>query len=183
MGVAPTKAHGSGTLQFEVCSDAACSSVLVSGSSGVVAPGASASWSTPSTLRDATYFWRVRAVDAAGNASSWSATRRLILDATPPGRPQHFRAVIRGKTITLRWKPPADAKAVRGYALLVDGRRTRNLKSTRLSLRLLLQPKDNRTFALASFDAAGNVSASTQALPVRGIRQAQRVARASKSSR
>ena len=179
----PASEHGSGTLQFEVCSDAACSVVVVSGSSGVVAPGASAIWSTSSALRDATYFWRVRAVDAAGNASAWSATRRLVLDATPPGRPQNFRAVIRGKTITLRWNPPADVRAVRGYALLVDGRRTRTLRPTVRSLRILLQPKDTRVFALASFDAAGNVSASTQGLPVRAVRQAQRLVHTSKSVR
>jgi hypothetical protein len=178
----PASENGSGTLQFEVCADAACTTVLVSGSSGLVAPGAAATWSPPSALRDSAYFWRVRSVDAVGNASSWSPVRRVVLDATPPGRPRHFHAVIRGKTITLRWTPPADAKAVRGYALLVDGRHARDLKPTLRSLRILLRPKDNRTFALASFDAAGNLSASTQGLPVRVIRQAQRLARASKST-
>jgi hypothetical protein len=165
--------HG-GTLEFQVCVDVACKTVVTNGSSGVVAPGIAATWSPTATLRDGTFFWRVRAVDLAGNASSWSIPRRLILDGTPPGRPQHFRAAIKGKTLTLRWKPPVDLRAVRGYALLVDGRRARNLKPTLRSVRIRLRPTDDRTFALASFDAAGNVSASTQPLPVRGIRQAAR---------
>jgi hypothetical protein len=165
--------HG-GTLEFQVCVDVACRSVVASGSSGVVAPGTAGTWSPTASLRDGTFFWRVRAVDLAGNASSWSAPRRLILDGTPPGRPQHFRAAIKGKTLTLRWKAPVDVRAVRGYALLVDGRRARDLKPTLRSVRIRLMPSDDRTFALASFDAAGNVSASTEPLPVRGIRQAAR---------
>ena len=164
----------SGTLEFQVCVDAACRNVVAKGLSATVASGAAGTWSPTTSLRDGTFFWRVRAVDLAGNASSWSIPRRLILDGTPPGRPQHFRAAIKGKTLTLRWTPPVDSKAVRGYTLLVDGRRTRDLKSTRRTVRISLRPSDDRTFALASFDAAGNVSASTQPLPVRGIRQAAR---------
>ena len=163
-----------GTLEFELCADAACTDVLLDGSTAVLGAGASATWAPTATLDDGSFFWRVRAVDLAGNASAWSPTRSLVLDQTPPGRPQDFRAAVTGSTLTLRWKPPADLKAVRGYAVLVNGRRMLVLKPTKRSVKIHLAKNDKRRFALASFDKAGNVSASTAAVPALGARQALR---------
>ena len=164
----------SGTLEFELCADAACADVLLDGSTAVLGAGASGTWTPAATLDDGSFFWRVRAVDLAGNTSAWSPARSLVLDQTPPGRPQDFRAAVTGSTLTLRWKPPADLNHVRGYALLVDGRRVRVLLPTKRSLKIHLSPNDKRRFALASFDRAGNVSASTPAVPALGARQALR---------
>jgi predicted phage tail protein len=48
--------------------------------------GGVGSWQ-PSTLADGAYFGLVRAVDAAGNASAWSAPRGFSLDTGPPAVP------------------------------------------------------------------------------------------------
>src|SRR5205823_5449289 len=62
-----------GTLSFQLCSDAPCASVLQSHTSAAgLANGASANW-TPAALADGTYHWRARAQDAAGNQSSWAS--------------------------------------------------------------------------------------------------------------
>ena len=117
----------SGTLEFQVCSDADCTTVVTGGSSGGVVAGATGSWTVVDPLDDGDYFWRVRAVDAAGNDSAWSSTRSFTLDQTPPGRPQDFSAQITGHVLTLRWRPPAGHGKLRGYALIVNGKRTRTL--------------------------------------------------------
>ncbi len=39
-------------------------------------------------LSDTTYYWRVRAVDSAGNQSNWSSVWRLEIDTTAPASPE-----------------------------------------------------------------------------------------------
>ena len=68
-----------GTIDFQLCSAAApagtsCAPVVQSATSGSVSNGGTASF-TPGPLSDGTYYWQARAQDAAGNQSSWSATR------------------------------------------------------------------------------------------------------------
>lgn len=73
-----------GQLEFEVCSDAACSSVVQAGSSPAgIAVSATASWTVPSVLPVGVYHWRVRATDDEGERSGWSATRSVRLDNPP----------------------------------------------------------------------------------------------------
>jgi subtilisin family serine protease len=42
------------------------------------------------TLPEGTWFWRVMAKDAAGNASQWSSVRSFVLDISPPETPKVF---------------------------------------------------------------------------------------------
>ncbi len=91
----------SGTLEFQVCADADCATVVADGSSASVAAGQTGSWTAVDPLDDGVYFWRVRAVDAAGNGSTWSPTRSFTLDQTPPGQPQDFSAHVSGHVLTL----------------------------------------------------------------------------------
>ena len=168
-----------GTVEFQLCADPDCTTVVATGSSWGVGPGAKATWATDkATLDDGTYFWRVRAVDEAGNGSDWSATRSLVLDQTPPGRPEDFHGARTGKTLTLRWRAPLDLAHVRGYALLADGRTLRKLKPSVRTVKIHLLRNDHRQFALASIDEAGNVSASTPAVPAGGQQLVLRKARA-----
>jgi hypothetical protein len=76
-------AGDTGTVSFRVCTDSGCSTVSGSGSASGVANGASASW-TPASLADGAYYWQAQAADAAGNPSSWTATRSFTLDTTAP---------------------------------------------------------------------------------------------------
>ena len=164
-------ASDGGTVTFEVCANAACTTVLgrgnsasiaaglvVSGVSSGVSAGATVTWTAD--LPDGAYFWRTRAQDAAGNTSDWSAAQSFTLDRTPPGKPLAFSAAAKGRTLTLRWRPPTVGRAsVVGYALLVNGRRIQTLDAKTLTVRVQLQVRDRRSFAIAAVDRAGNVGA------------------------
>jgi hypothetical protein len=76
---------GAGTVTFQVCANASCSSVVASTAATGVANGTAARW-TP-TLSDGAYHWRARAQDATGNQSAWSPTVAFVLDTTPPPVP------------------------------------------------------------------------------------------------
>lgn len=83
-----TPGGDTGTLEFQVCSTASaagasCSPVLQSLSSASLSSGGAGN-TTPAALPDGTYHWQVRARDAAGNQSAWSATRRFQLDTALP---------------------------------------------------------------------------------------------------
>ena len=79
-------ATDSGTVAFQLCSNASCSSVLASSTSSTVGPGAAVSWTAPAEP-DGTYYWRLRATDVAGNPTGWTATRSFVLDTNPPPVP------------------------------------------------------------------------------------------------
>jgi hypothetical protein len=73
-----------GTVELRVCTDVLCGSVLRSGSSASTTNGSNGTWTIAPALGDGTYGFQARAVDAAGNPSSWSAGRSFTLDTTPP---------------------------------------------------------------------------------------------------
>lgn len=79
-------AADTGTVNLQLCSDAACTALVSSGSVPGVAAGANATW-TPAGMSDGTYYWRASAQDQPGNTSAWSATRSLVLDTTAPSPP------------------------------------------------------------------------------------------------
>ena len=149
-----------GRLQFEVCADATCDTVVASGSSPSVDAGASASW-TGGGLPDGSYFWRANAVDEAGNSSGWSATQAFTLDTTPPAKPRALTATVSGTVLSLAWRPPAGGAAPVGYYLIINGRRSKLLPAKTRAVKITLQRHDLRTFAIAAVDKAGNVGAPT----------------------
>ena len=59
----------SGAIAFQMCSDAACTSVVTSGTSANVGDGVSSSWA-PGALTEGAYFWRAQSTDSAGKM--WS---------------------------------------------------------------------------------------------------------------
>jgi len=155
-----------GGIEFQVCADAACTSVVASGYAASSSSGAAPSW-TPEGLPDGTYFWRIDAHDVAGNESAWSSTMSFVLDQTPPSTPRALKAKVAGKMLTLRWQAPARAVHLAGYALIVDGRRTLILTATTHTVRIKLRKDETRRFAVVALDAAGNVSLPTkQVTPV-----------------
>ena len=94
-----------------------------------------------------------------------------------------FRARIDGTLLTLSWRPPADTANVDGYALVVNGRKKLVMTRTTLHLHIRLQHHDRRTFAVASVDAAGNMSETTRAIAAFDQRLVIKQARASAAKR
>ncbi|MCW2804801.1 MAG: hypothetical protein JWN06_3018 [Propionibacteriaceae bacterium] len=65
-----------------------------------------------------TYFYKVVAVDAAGNASAASAGASVIVnDTTAPAAPADVTTSVDGSSVTVNWSASTDDTAVTGYAL------------------------------------------------------------------
>ncbi len=77
--------------------------------------------STTSTYSDtglsvASYSYRVRATDAAGNLSTYSnVASATITDTTPPTAPTNLTATVSGTQINLSWTASTDNVGVTGY--------------------------------------------------------------------
>ncbi len=158
-------AGDTGKIAFQICADTDCASVVSTWWSADAAAGSVSHWTAPG-LADGTYFWRAASKDAAGNTSAWSTTRALTLDTTPPAKPKALQATLTKQMLGLRWKLPAARDQVSGYALFVNGKRTRTLDIGRLGIDIPLRARDKRTFAIAAIDAAGNVGTPTRAVAV-----------------
>lgn len=84
-----TDADGdSGTLDFRVCSagaaaGAACPGLVATGSSAVVASGATGTWAVDPALAAGTYHWQARAQDSHAAQSDWSATMSFTVHRAP----------------------------------------------------------------------------------------------------
>ncbi|HUF85237.1 MAG TPA: hypothetical protein VMQ81_11675, partial [Acidimicrobiia bacterium] len=169
-------AGDTGTLDFELCADSDCSSVLESGSVAGLANGATGTWS-PAALGEGTYYWRVRAQDAGGGISTWSPVRSFVYasapsppppepaPAAPPATPVGFGGSIDAAGLTLRWLMPLGGTPVAFYALYVDG--VLSMTFDGKTFQAALGPSgstDGRTFALAAVDSAGKSSPLTPAL-------------------
>ena len=80
-------ATDSGTVTFQLCSDAACATVLSSGTSAAVSGGTAVTWTAPGPLADGTYYWRAEVTDIAGNVGAFSTIRSFVRDTNPPAVP------------------------------------------------------------------------------------------------
>jgi Chitobiase/beta-hexosaminidase C-terminal domain/PASTA domain len=82
---ADTDAANTGTLTFQVCDDAACTSVVDQlDSASWLANGADGSVGPAGLTEAATYHWRARATDSDNVSSAYSATRSFTVDGTGP---------------------------------------------------------------------------------------------------
>jgi hypothetical protein len=78
-----------GTVNFRLCTGAAaagaqCASLVTSGSPSA-ANGATATWAPSGLTHGVTYYWQAQAADSYGGQSSWTATRRILINAAPSG--------------------------------------------------------------------------------------------------
>ncbi len=150
-----------GSIDFEVCKDPLCTTIVALGIAPATIADTAVTW-TPTGLPSGSYFWRVSAHDQAGNASAWSPTMSFTLDQTPPPAPQALKAVMNAASLTLRWQAPAGDTHVAGYVLYVDGKRSRVLPPTTLSLTIALRKHDTRLFSVAAFDVPGVLGRPTR---------------------
>ena len=132
------------------------------------------SHSLATALADGVYYWRVRAVDGAGNASAWASALTFTVDSTAPAVPA-LLAPANGKTTTdstpwLDWSDVTDLTAVH-YQLQVDD--SADFSSLAYSHTWLNGSSHSLATALAdgvyywrvrAVDGAGNASAWASAL-------------------
>ncbi|KQO97535.1 LamG-like jellyroll fold domain-containing protein [Leifsonia sp. Leaf264] len=70
------------------------------------------------TLPPDTYYYRVAAVDGAGNVSAPSASASVVIvDTEAPSDPQEVEAHLVGTTVTVGWIASTDNVAVAGYSV------------------------------------------------------------------
>lgn len=85
----------------------------------VVYSGPAISFSYTHPVRNGTLYWQVRAIDAVGNASEWSAIRSITIDSPLTAAP--LRHYFVEDTPTLTWNPVSWATA---YQVQVDNQVT-----------------------------------------------------------
>jgi glucose/arabinose dehydrogenase/chitodextrinase len=131
-----------------------------------------------------TYRYRVRAVDAAGNLSSYSAiataTTQAVADGLPPTAPTNLAATAVGSSqVNLSWTSSTDNVGVTGYRVercQGSGCTTFTQVGTPTGITFNdtgLSPSTSYSYRVLAVDAAGNASgysvvasASTPAVPV-----------------
>ncbi|MDD4817143.1 MAG: hypothetical protein PHI85_04140 [Victivallaceae bacterium] len=116
---------------------------------------------TFSELTDATFYARVRAVDAAGNKSAWSASSNFVVgnpEVEPPTPPS-------GLSVVLNWNASTDGKSgVKGYVVsytreTLDGRTEKSgVFSPTNSLTLTIAGIGFYSWTVKAVDNAGNTS-------------------------
>ena len=75
-------------------------------------------------LAEGAHFWRVRALDRAGNSSAWTAARTFTTDLTAPPAPALLTppdgGLLNTSTPTLDWTDSADLNGIQNYLVHVD---------------------------------------------------------------
>ncbi|MEM9056046.1 MAG: hypothetical protein AAGD86_01140 [Pseudomonadota bacterium] len=106
--------------------------------------------------------YKVKAVDAAGNASPAAAEVLVNTgDTTAPATPPGFVAtVLDDATVQLSWQPAADNVETRGYRLYESGALLADLALPGY-LHGQLAPVTEYRYSLVAYDAAGNASPGT----------------------
>src|SRR5207247_3785146 len=107
---------------------------------------------------------------AAGNASAPSAplsvTTPALADTTAPTTPTGLAAsAITPTSVILSWGAATDNVGVPGYRVYVNGTLVVSSSSTSVQITELLAG-GTRSFTVAAFDAAGNVSSPSAPLSV-----------------
>jgi len=102
-------ASGAKFYQYQVSIDAGFTSIVAESDQD-----ADPEWTVPVTLPYGEFYWRARAIDAAGNISDWSSSRRLIIS---------FQKLPKYGAVTSVKRPTFEWVAVTGadyYRLIVD---------------------------------------------------------------
>jgi chitodextrinase len=122
---------------------------------------------TPST----THTYTVRAVDAAGNVSANSnavtvTTDPAMTDTQPPTAPATLAVASKtGTSVSLTWTASTDNVGVTGYRILEGATQVGTSAATSFTV-TGLTPSTTHTYTVRAVDAAGNVSANSNAVSV-----------------
>ena len=149
--------------QVERCQTASCTNFALVAT--VTGPGYSDTGLQPATV----YRYRVRARDAAGNFSAYSAVTQAttpgVPDTTPPSVPTGLSGSgVSVSAVSLSWAPSSDDVGVTGYTVFRNGVQVGT--STTASFQDAgLTVNTSYTYTVSAHDAAGNDSASRKASP------------------
>lgn len=127
-----------------------------------------------------TYYYRVQAVDAAGNISAYSnivsgRTGQLVIDTQSPSKPNNLTATAISTQITLNWDVSTDNIGVVGYNILRSTSSGANYVKINSSITNQfidsgLSANTTYYYVVSAYDAAGNVSLnSSQTSALTGI--------------
>jgi chitodextrinase len=117
------------------------------------------------------YKYAVVALDAAGNASTTSATAQLRTpgpDTTAPTSPTNLTAALTAtKAVLLRWGASTDNVGVAGYRIFRDGQPIASLAASARSFTDSTAPQAQaHTYTVAAYDAVPNVSAMSNQVTI-----------------
>jgi chitodextrinase len=119
------------------------------------------------------YTYSVVALDAAGNrsiASTATVTTRPPPDTTAPAAPTGLAAAaLSGLRISLAWQATTDNVGVTGYRIYRNGTQIRQVTSLTYTDRVY-STSATYTYTVKAVDAAGNLSAASNAVAIRAIR-------------
>ena len=113
-----------------------------------------------SEIAPGTYYWQVRAYDAAGNYSMWSSTAEFTIaepDTEAPVLSGLPSAVVDNYSVTISWNAAQDNIGVSGYKLILDEDKVIDV-GNHLSYIIDNESIGDHTCKLAAYDAAGNLS-------------------------
>lgn len=138
----------------------------------LLSPVAGTSFIDATVVPGTTYNYTVRARDAAGNVSADSSVLTITATAPPPAdtiapsAPASLNASANGSTrVDLNWSASTDNVGVVGYQILRNAAQVGT--STTLSYSdMTVQPSTSYTYTVRAYDAAGNVSLDSPAVPV-----------------
>ena len=133
--------------------------------------GANLTSHSASFTASGTIYYRVRATDAAGNASGWSSAsvEFEFTDATPPTVPGNLQVVQEGAQVTFSWDASTDAESgVDGYTLRLvrNGRTETTTQVVGTSVTVEL-PESDYAWSVMAADSFGNVSEQASGQPFR----------------
>ncbi|MFQ3673100.1 MAG: hypothetical protein SNJ83_05835 [Aggregatilineales bacterium] len=116
----------------------------------------------PSGLPDGRYFWRVRAINAAG-ISPWSTSRALVIDRTPPPavtlqQPAAAPTLGQNPRPTFSWSPAAGAVRYRLFVSYLPD----------LSFPVEVEGYESRVVAGTSFTGSGTLGHPNYVAPLQG---------------
>ncbi len=113
------------------------------------------------------------AAQQSANQKNGLTTVSNVTDLQPPSAPQNLSAVNRTHTtISLSWSKSSDNVKVKGYYVFRDGKKMITLSNTSFTNRDLV-PGRQYTYYVKAYDAAGNVSASGDAICIATVEDFQ----------